>query len=90
MPFSEMRDAETGKTRVRNVDTKSESYLVARRYMERLNIKDFDDAEDVERLAQTAGCTPEEFVAYFAHVVRGEPAAYAWEDEIRDALFSGD
>jgi ATP-dependent phosphofructokinase / diphosphate-dependent phosphofructokinase len=90
VPFSEMRDAETGKTRVRNVDTKSESYLVARRYMERLNIKDFDDAEDVERLAQTAGCTPEEFVAYFAHVVRGEPAAYAWEDEIRDALFSGD
>lgn len=85
-PFHEMRDAETGKTIVRNVDVTAESYCVARRYMTRLTAKDFDDTEDIERLAATARCTAEEFVAYFGDLVQDEPDAWSWEDFVRDAL----
>jgi 6-phosphofructokinase 1 len=85
-PFSEMRDAETGKTVVRNVDVTAESYCVARRYMTRLTAKDFDDRSDVERLAATANVSPAEFVAYFGDLVKDEPHAWSWEDEVRDAL----
>lgn len=86
VPFAEMRDPETGRTRVRPVDVSSESYTVARRYMQRLTPKDFDQGEDVAALARAARCTPEEFVARFAYLVREEPEAFGWEDRVRDAL----
>ena len=85
-PFHEMRDPKTGKTIVRNVDVTQESYLVARRYMQRLTAKDFDDRQDIERLAAAAGTTTEEFVAYFGSLVEGEPEQYSWEDSVRDRL----
>ncbi len=85
-PFHEMRDKKTGKTIVRNVDVNSESYVVARRYMQRLTAKDFDDRDDIERLAAAANCTVEEFVAYFGDLVADEPDLYAFEDDIRDGL----
>ena len=85
-PFAEMRDKETGRTVVRNVDCNAEGYLVARRFMQRLTPKDFDDQADVERLAEAARCTPEAFVEYFKPLVEDEPEAYAWEDATRDAM----
>ena len=85
-PFSEMRDPQTGKTVVRNVDITEESYCVARRYMTRLTAKDFDDQRDIELLAAAANCTTEDFVAYFGSLVEGEPDEWSWEDEVRDAL----
>jgi 6-phosphofructokinase 1 len=86
VPFEQMRDVETGRTKVRNVDVNSESYLVARRYMQRLTKKDFDDRADVERLAGAANCTPEEFVAEFGPLVSAEPEEFSWEDDVRDEL----
>jgi ATP-dependent phosphofructokinase / diphosphate-dependent phosphofructokinase len=84
--FDALRDETTGRTRVRNVDVNAESYLVARRFMQRLTRKDFDDMQDVERLADAANCTPEEFRAHFEHIVAHEPASFSWEDSVRDAI----
>src|SRR3954466_143520 len=52
--FADMLDPETGKTRVRMVNTDTESYKIARRYMIRLRKDDFDDLKELERLPQTA------------------------------------
>ncbi|MBA2662925.1 MAG: 6-phosphofructokinase [Bradymonadaceae bacterium] len=87
--FEDMRDPVTGRTRVRYVDVAAESYLVARRYMQRLTRKDFDDRIDIERLAAAAKCSAEEFVARFGYLVDEEPEAFAWEDSVRDALDQG-
>ena len=86
LSFEEVRDPHTGRTKVRNVDVTSESYLIARRYMQRLTRKDFDDDSDVERLADAAGCDPDEFRARFAYLVSAEPREFGWEDEVRDTI----
>lgn len=86
MPFHEMRDQKTGKTRVRGVDCTAEHYLVARRYMHRLTAKDFDDQSDIQRLAECANTSAQEFVSYFGPLVEDEPELYSWSDEVRDAL----
>ncbi|MEZ4461058.1 MAG: diphosphate--fructose-6-phosphate 1-phosphotransferase [bacterium] len=89
VPFHEMRDQVTGKTKVRNVDISSEVYLVARRYMQRLTSKDFDSRAEIEDLAKAANCTAEEFVSYFGGLVANEPEMYSWNDAIRDVLGQG-
>jgi ATP-dependent phosphofructokinase / diphosphate-dependent phosphofructokinase len=71
LPFSAIRDPETGKTRVRLVDTSSAGFRVARRYMIRLDDHDFSTAERVARLAAAGGLTPDEFRSKFEHLVRG-------------------
>lgn len=90
IPFEDMRDPVSGRTRVRNVDTSAESYLVARRYMQRLGRRDFDDQEDIDRLSAAANCTPEEFVAEFGPLVEHEPLDFGWEDEVRDEIMSAE
>jgi 6-phosphofructokinase 1 len=64
--FDEIRDHDTGKTRVRNVDPTSENYRVAREYMLRLNYKDFENPEWVEKLAQAGNLSGEELKRRFA------------------------
>ncbi len=64
--FDEIRDPETGKTRVRNVDVTSENYRVAREYMLRLNYKDFENPEWVEKLAQAGNLSVDELKRRFA------------------------
>jgi 6-phosphofructokinase 1 len=64
--FDEIRDHNTGKTRVRNVDPTSENYRVAREYMLRLNYKDFENPEWVEKLAQAGNLSVEELKRRFA------------------------
>ena len=86
MPFSSLRDAATGRTRIRDVDVDGESYTVARRYMQRLNRKDFDDPKDVERLADAANCSAEDFRAHFEGSVEHEPLMFGWEDKVRDSI----
>jgi 6-phosphofructokinase 1 len=54
LPFDEFRDPETGRTRVRLVDTDSEAYEVARQYMLRLEPTDLQDPAMLERLARQA------------------------------------
>ena len=60
MLFSDIRDPQTGKTRVRNVDVTSESYRVARQYMLRLDYTDFEKAGWTAQLAQAGNLTIEE------------------------------
>ena len=68
LPFEDLIDPETGRTRVRVVDTESEHYRVARDYMIRLERRDLQDPELVRRLAGAAHMTPEEFIQEFAQL----------------------
>lgn len=52
MPFDDMRDPATGRTRVRMVDTQSQRYRVAREYMSRIRPRDLQDDAMVARMAQ--------------------------------------
>ena len=69
VPFEELRDPVTQRTKVRRVDIDSEGYQVARDYMIRLEKEDLANPEMKLQLATTANMTPDEFVARFAHVV---------------------
>lgn len=54
LPFEELRDATTGRSRIRVVDTGSQHYEVARKYMIRLSRDDMRDPEMRTRLARAA------------------------------------
>jgi 6-phosphofructokinase 1 len=71
--FGDMLDPETGRTRVRQVDITSEQYKIARRYMVRLRREDFEDAAELERLAEVARVSPEEFKRQFGYLIEQEP-----------------
>jgi 6-phosphofructokinase 1 len=68
-----MLDPQTGRTRVRLVDIHSARYAIARRYMIRVRRDDFDDPRAIERLANTANLSPEEFRTRFAPLTHDEP-----------------
>ena len=74
IPFKQMLDPRTGRTKTRLVDIDSTRYHIARRYMIRLRRDDFQDAEHLAELAATAHLTPEQFKKEFAYVVEDEPA----------------
>jgi ATP-dependent phosphofructokinase / diphosphate-dependent phosphofructokinase len=65
IPFSELIDESTGRGRLRAVDTRTESYQVARDYMVRLEPKDFVDPLWVKKLAEAAGLSETEFIERF-------------------------
>jgi len=67
LPFDEIRDPATGRTRTRLVDIDSEYYEVAREYMIRLEPSDLQDPEMLGKLAAAAHMAPEEFERTFAH-----------------------
>jgi 6-phosphofructokinase 1 len=73
IPFSSMIDSETGRTRLRFVDTHSTRYAIARRYMIRLRRDDFDDPLELAKLAATAHMTNEAFREQFAYLIGFEP-----------------
>ncbi len=74
IPFAQMLDPLTGRTRVRMVDIHSTRYAIARRYMIRLRRDDFEDARKLEEFA--AVCKPklsvEEFKQQFGYLVEYE------------------
>ena len=51
LSFDELRDPDTGRTRVRMVDTDSERYKVAREYMVQVRSEDLEDDGIVKRMA---------------------------------------
>ena len=53
IPFDELREPETGKTKVRLVDVNSEAFRVARAYMIRLKKEDFEDDHELAKFAAT-------------------------------------
>jgi len=66
IPFDDLADPDTGRTKIRLVDTDSEVYRVAREYMLRLEPTDLEDPEMLEGVARLTGETPEEVRARFS------------------------
>jgi len=54
IPFKQMVDPSTGRTRVRMVEIESQSYHIARQYMIRLNEDDLRNQDTVGRYAALA------------------------------------
>lgn len=70
IPFKQMVDPVTGRTRVRMVDIRSQSYRIARQYMTRLDDDDLIDSEKLARYGELVGLSPEAFRNRFAVTVR--------------------
>ena len=66
IPFKQMVDTSTGRTKVRMVDIHSQSYQIARQYMIRLTDDDLNDPDRLGRCADLAGLSPEAFRNRFA------------------------
>jgi len=81
IPFSEMLDPDTGRTRVRLVDTSSTRYAIARRYMIRLRRDDFEDPYTLAKLATTVSLSEPEFRRQFEHLVAAEPPPLVFDAE---------
>jgi 6-phosphofructokinase 1 len=69
VPLGSFLDSSTGFTRVRQVNTHSESYRVARRYMIRLERSDFDNADLLKNMAEIAQQTPQDFEQRYGYLV---------------------
>jgi ATP-dependent phosphofructokinase / diphosphate-dependent phosphofructokinase len=73
VPFKDMLDPVTGRTRLRLVDIHSTRYAIARRYMIRLRRDDFDDPHELAKFAATAGVPLPEFRKQFEYLIELEP-----------------
>jgi ATP-dependent phosphofructokinase / diphosphate-dependent phosphofructokinase len=80
IPFSDLIDAETGRTRVRLVDVTSTRYAIARRYMIRLRRDDFEDPHELAKLAITAHVPEQEFRRQFEYLTAVEPPPLAIDE----------
>ena len=74
VPFDELMDPETGRTRVRLVDTEAEHYRVARDDMIRLEPENLADPEYLRRLAGAAHMSQDDFVHEFSQLWSHQPA----------------
>jgi len=72
IPFREILDPQTGRTRVRMVDIRSESYEIARHYMIRLNTADFQQKDILDNCASVLNTTVDKFRAHFEYVTAPE------------------
>lgn len=79
IPFSEMLDPETGRTRIRSVELTSHRYAIARRYMIRLRRDDFEDPHELARFAATCGISLDEFRKQFGMLVENEPPPLSFQ-----------
>jgi 6-phosphofructokinase 1 len=73
VPFDQLLDPQTGRTKVRLVDIHSATYAIARRYMIRLRRDDFEDPEVLAGFAATAHLSVDEFRKRFEYLVESEP-----------------
>jgi len=92
IPFDQMMDRRTGRTRVRYVDIRSDRYMIARRYMLRLRRDDFEDPSETAKLASVLGLTLEGFTEQFGYLVAHEPvprAFYPHESGSRPSITPG-
>jgi ATP-dependent phosphofructokinase / diphosphate-dependent phosphofructokinase len=70
LPFERMLNPKTGRMQTRPVDVNGEGYECARRYMIRLDARDFADAGRLTRLAAVVKMTPEGFKERFGYLVQ--------------------
>jgi 6-phosphofructokinase len=73
IPFSQLIDPVTGRTRVRLVDINTMKYAIGRRYTIRLRKEDFDDASELARIAAVTKLSLQEFRDRFEYLVEHEP-----------------
>ena len=73
IPFSNLIDRETGRTRVRLVDTHATRYAIARRYMIRLRRDDFEDPHELAKFAATIHMSLDDFRKQFGYLIDYEP-----------------
>lgn len=69
MTFADLRDENTGKTRVRDVNVDSLSFRIAREYMIRLNQGDLENPDVLRKLASITHMSPEQFKKEFEHTL---------------------
>ena len=86
LPFEEMIDPDTGRTRVRMEAVDSQSFQVALEYMIRLRPEGMDDNDQVRRLADAAGAEPETFRRRFASLATSPARSSAPKGSSRDEL----
>ncbi|HTZ18600.1 MAG TPA: diphosphate--fructose-6-phosphate 1-phosphotransferase [Dissulfurispiraceae bacterium] len=68
IPFVELFDFNSGRVKVRTVDTTSEAYEVARKYMIRLEKEDLEDP-NLNSLAKVVNMSPKDFAKRFSDSV---------------------
>lgn len=73
VPFEELTDPATGRSKVRLVNVNSTRYAIARRYMIRLRRDDFEDPHQLAKLATTVNLSLDEFRREFQSLVALEP-----------------
>jgi len=66
--FEDMLDPKTNRMRTRKVDVDGEGYECARRYMIRLEKSDFENREQLEKLAAVIKIRPEQFRERFGYL----------------------
>jgi 6-phosphofructokinase 1 len=69
LPFEKIINPRTGRMQSRSVDVNGEGYECARRYMIRLEKRDFDEPLRLARLAEAALMTPDQFKERFGYLV---------------------
>lgn len=69
IPFKQMVDSSTGRTKVRMVDIDSQSYQIARQYMIRLTEDDLKNQDALGRYAAFTSLSPEAFRERFSAVL---------------------
>ncbi len=69
LPFSQMLNPKTMRMQTRRVNINGEGYECARRYMIRLDRRDFDHPKRLAHLASVAGMTPEQFRQRFEYIL---------------------
>ena len=69
LPFEQMINPETKRMKTRKVDVNGEGYECARRYMIRLEPRDFEDAARLAKLAAVVKMTPEQFRQRFGYLL---------------------
>jgi 6-phosphofructokinase 1 len=75
LPFEQMINPTTGRMRPRKVDVDGEAYECARRYMIRLERRDLEEPERLDKMAKAAGMSPEQFQERFGYLVRHQERA---------------
>jgi 6-phosphofructokinase 1 len=73
VPFDRMIDPQTGRTRVRLVDTNSARYGIARRYMIRIRRDDLQSEDAMASMAAVTNVTPQKLAQELGHVADQEP-----------------
>jgi len=72
LPFADMINPQTNRMKPRKVDVTGEAYECARRYMIRLEKRDFDNPQRLAKLAESISMTPDQFRERFAYLVAND------------------